>query len=405
MRERALLVLLVCLFLTGNTLGVYTALTSRRELHVWDFQPLWQAGRWVLEGQGDPYSREMTHFLQMQSYGRLAEEGEDPRAFVYPLYVLLLLAPLILLPLPWAQAAWFTVLELGLFIGVTGAIRLTGWRPSARRTLLTVMWGFLLYPVAWALLLGQVSILIFALIIAALLAMRAGQEGWAGICLALTTAKPQMTFLLVPAVLLWALVQCHYRLLLSFASAMGVLLLISFAVLPGWLLGTLRAGAGYFQAQPFPPPVALLGEAVGGEWGGAVTLALGALLLAGLAWAWWRERAGEPLPVWAIGLTLVVTTLIAPRTSMVNQVPLLLPLCLLFADLARRFRRERLLTVAVQVALLLGLWSIDLLWFPPWNSGEHWHAQQRYIAPILPTLLLVGLTMRPWWMRRGARGP
>ena len=125
-----------------------------------------------------------------------------------------------------------------------------------------------------------------------------------------------------------------------------------------------------------------------------------AVLYAGLTWAWWRERASSPAPLWPIGLTLVITTLIAPRTSVVNQAPLLLPLCLLLADLARRGRQGQLVAAMVQAVLLVGLWVIDLLCFPPSDSGEHWYAQQRVISPILPTFLLIALAIRPWWMQK-----
>jgi hypothetical protein len=396
----ALLVLLVSIFLVGNTAGIYFALTSRRSVQVWDLQPLWQAGRWIVEGRGSPYSGEMTHLLQMQSYGRLAGDGEDSRAFAYPPYALLLVLPSIFLALPWAQAAWFTVLEFGLVVGVLGAIKFTGWRMPGWWVLLTVIWAFLLYPLTWALVLGQISILISALFIATLLALRSGQDGWAGICMALTTAKPQMSFLLVPALLLWALVRRRYRFLQFFAGVLSALFLISFLLLPGWLAEVQQAGIRYFRGQPFPPPVMLLGEAIAGDYGWVVALPLMVLLLAGLTWAWWRERASSSAPLWPIGLTLVVTTLVAPRTSVANQASLLLPLCLLFADLTRRGRRGYWVVAVVQAVLLVGLWAIDLLWFPPSGSGIHWHAQQRVVSPILPTVLLIALATRPWWMQK-----
>jgi hypothetical protein len=151
--------------------------------------------------------------------------------------------------------------------------------------------------------------------------------------------------------------------------------------------------------------VALLGRAIGGEWAEIVTLALAALLLVGLAWAWWRERRSRTLPLYAVGMTLVVTTLVAPRTSMVNQVSLLLPLFLFFVDLTRRCRRGRPTVAVIQVVLLVGMWAIDLLGFPSLSSGEHWHAQQRVISPILPILLLIVLATRPRWVRKEAYGP
>jgi len=400
MKRHALLILLFLLFLVGSTVGLYTVLTSKRPLHVWDFQPLWRAGRWMLAGGGSPYSDELTGILQEQSYGRPAKPGEDDRAFVYPLYVLFLVLPLLPLPLPWAQAAWLTALELGVAVGAVGAMRLARWRVSTCWVFLTVVWAFLLYPVAWALVLGQVSILIFALMVVALWALQSGRDIWAGVCLALTTAKPQMSFLLVPALLVWGLAQRRYRFLLAFVSAMGILALISFVVLPTWLVETLQAGTSYFEVQPFSPPVTLLGRAIAGEGGRAVTLALALALLAGLAWTWWRGWRVGGLPVSAIAMTLVVTALVAPRTSVVNQAPLLLPLCLLFADLTRQGRWGAVAASVLQAVLLVGLWAMDLLWFPSLSSGEHWHAQQQVISPALPVLLLVGLMARPLWGRR-----
>lgn len=397
-----LLALLVFIVLIGNTVGLYVTLTSR-SIQVWDLQPLWLAGHWIVERHGDPYSAEMTLLLQLESYGRPARNGEDPHVFAYPLYVLLLVAPLIPFPLPWAQAVWFTMLEAGLVFGIVGSVWLAGWRLSFRRALLFVLGGFLLYPLSWALILGQVSILIFALMVGALLFLRAGREIGAGICLALATSKPQMAFLLVPALLLWGLGQRRYRFAFSFAATLGVLLLLPFVVQPDWLLGFVRAGAGYFETRPFSPPVAMLAETIAAEKGWVVALALALCLLAGLAWAWWREWGVTPLPLWAISLTLVVTTLIAPRTSIVNQVMLLLPLFFVLADLNRK-QHLRFLVVVIPVSLMIGLWAVDLLWFPPLKSGAHCHAQQRVISPVLPVLLLIGLAARPWLAGMGMHG-
>jgi hypothetical protein len=389
-RKNALLIVLLSLFLVGSTVGVYATLTSQKKLLVWDLQPLWQAGRWVVEGRGSPYSDEMTRQLQMQSYGRPAQGYEDNRAFVYPLYILLFLLPLLFLPLPWAQAAWFTLLELAAVVGVLGAMTVTGWQLTGRRVLIMVVWAFLLYPVTWAMALGQVSILIFALVVMALVALRTGRAGWAGVCLALATAKPQMAFLLVPALLLWAVIRRQGRFLLSFAIAFGILVLASFAVSPGWWVDALRAGASYFAAQPFPPPVALFGQAIAGEQGGVVTLVLVAFLLAGLAWAWWHERDVRPLPVWTIGFTAVVTTLVAPRTSLVNQVMLLLPLILVLRDLVARGVWGRVVGVGLALTIIVVMWGIRAMGMIP-SDPLGYRVEHVIISPILPVALFVSM--------------
>ena len=221
-----------------------------------------------------------------------------------------------------------------------------------------------------------------------MLSLQAGWESWAGVCLALTTAKPQMSFLFVPALLLWAVMQRRGRFLLSFAAAMGALLLASFAVYPSWLADAGRATASYFESQPFPPPVALLGKAVAGEHEGAVTLVLVVLLLAGLAWSWWRERHVQPLPVWSIGFTLVVTTLIAPRTSLVNQVMLLLPQTMVLRDLAARGVWGKVVGVGLALALVVVMWGIRALGMIP-SDPLGYRVEHVIISPILPIVLLL----------------
>jgi hypothetical protein len=393
-RKSALLIVLVALFLVGNTVGIYTTLTSQKKLLVWDLQPLWQAGRWMMEGRGNPYSDELTHLLQMQSYGRPAQKDEDNRAFVYPLYILLFLLPLFLLPLPWAQAAWFTVLELAAVLGAVGAMRVAGWELSARRVLLMTIGTFVFYPMTWALALGQVSIPVFALMVATLLALPAGREGWAGVCLALTTAKPQMVFLLTPALLLWAIGQRRYRFLLSFAVAWVALIMASFVACPSWLADTWRAVTSYYEVQPFPSPVALLGETIAGKQAGTVTLALVVLLLAGLAWAWWRERHTQPMSVWVICFTLVVTTLIAPRTSLVNQVMLLLPLVMVMRGFSACGVWGKVIGTGLALATVVGMWGVRAAGVIP-SDPLGYRVEHVILSPFLPvTLFLVMLALR-----------
>jgi hypothetical protein len=104
--------------------------------------------------------------------------------------------------------------------------------------------------------------------------------------------------------------------------------------------------------------------------------------------------------MYAIGVTLAVTALVAPRTSVVNQAPLIIPLFLLFASMARSGRWGQAAVALIQVGLVGGLWAFDLLCFPAPSSGEHWHAQQELMLPVLPVLSLVALELHSrWWSK------
>src|SRR5579864_9266355 len=66
-----------------------------------DFFPIWLTGRELLRHGVNPYTQEMTRTIQIGLYGRVmdparpADPPTDFRAFAYPLYTDLLVAPLL----------------------------------------------------------------------------------------------------------------------------------------------------------------------------------------------------------------------------------------------------------------------------------------------------------------------
>lgn len=398
MNKTILLILVTGLLFAGSTWGIYTALTSQRVIMIWDFHPVWVAGRWIVEGRGSPYSEEMTREIQIRSYGRPAEGDEDPHTFAYPPYVLVLILPLLFLPLPWGQAIWLTALLFGVVISTIISMKHAGWHPSPPLTAFTLLWALLLHPVAWSLGLGQVSILIFALIVLGLQALRRGRDEWAGICLALATAKPQMSFLIVPALIGWAILHRRYRFLASLGSAMAVLLIGSFVILPTWPRDFIQSTQAYLAQRPFPPPAMMLGNALFGKQTRILAALPAILLLVGTIWAWYRKRDTVLLSTWVVAVTLTVTTLIAPRTSKVNQVVLLLPLCLIFADLPTG-RWKWSIILVVEIILLAGPWALELT-LRQMSDELRRPLQHQIISPILPSLTLIALLAQGWWANR-----
>jgi len=117
-------------------------------------------------------------------------------------------------------------------------------------------------------------------------------------------------------------------------------------------------------------------------------------LLAGLTEAWWREWRTQPLPMWAISFTLVVTTLIAPRTSLVNQVMLLLPLVMVLHDLSARGVWGKVIGTGLALATVVGMWGVRAAGVIP-SDPLGYRVEHVILSPILPvTLFLVMLALR-----------
>jgi hypothetical protein len=392
-RRMALLILLALALWGGTAAWLYQVLALQGPGMVWDFYPLWQAGRWSMEGR-DPYSDALTLELQLHSYGRPARGEEDAHTFAYPMPTLCALLPFFLLPLPLAQAIWLSTLLWGLVWAIVGLTDVLNWprAPLARAGLL--MWSLLLYPVAWGLLLGQPAVLAFALLVAALVALKRQRDGWAGVALALATLKPQLTVLAAVALLLWSAWQHRWRLWVGFGVTIAVLLGASFVLYRGWMGGFLYALRRYAGLTPFLPPVALLARLFPGAQTG-VMITLTVSLLAMLAGYWVREAGGQDLPIAAVGLTLVVTTLVAPRISQANHVVLLVPLVTALASWAARGRGWTWAAVAAVVILVIGPWMLDALLMPPLGSPTHYREQHVVFASLFPMIALL-LLMTRW---------
>jgi len=380
--RRAPWAVLALLLFALNAWGIYALFTSRVQVAVWDFHPRWVGLRAMFLDGADPYSDEVTLAIQQQMLGRPAHPDEDQQAFAYPLHSMVLLGPLALLPLPIAQAVWFSLLEAGLLAFIVLAPRAVGWRPPTWLLAMTAVFVLGLYSNVWALVLGQTSIVVAAILALAWWALRAERWGLAGVCLALATIKPQMAFLLVPGILAWAVYRRRWRLVATFAVALGALVLVPVPWLPGWPLEWLAAARRYAGYTPFDPPLLML---LRSKWLAAV---VAAALLAWTVVRWYR--APQPRAAacdWALGMLVVTGALVAPRTTHANQLLLLLPLFLVFRRLPGTWA-----VVAAEIGWLVVPWLLDLALLPPVSSGlQHTIWQNRVISPLLPSALVLAL--------------
>lgn len=363
--NRLTLLLLALLLLVSNVVATHAFFTSRYP-GANDFASRWAGARAFWRDGLSPYSDEATRQIQMLIYGRPIppeEEQEfDPGPFAYPFYTVFLLWPLVYMPYAWAEAVWLVVLEVCLLAGLLFSLRIQGWSPPRWLLACTAVWAFLFYPAARALLLGQFAVFVFATIGATILALKVRSDTLAGVCLALSTVKPQMVFLLVPLVLWWAAREKRHRFTGSFLVCMAVLAGVSWMIEPGWLGAFLRQVARYPSYTAIGSPIWILVHTVFPALGTPGEWALSALVVAyflGAAYLVLRQQDRE-LPQWIVGLCLIVTNLVAVRTATTNYVVLLVPMVMVFRALQRTGRRGAWLVLVVEAVLLVGHWVLFL---------------------------------------------
>jgi hypothetical protein len=351
------------LLLFGLTVVAIHELFTQEFVGANDFYPRWKGAQmYWLEGH-DPYSQATTEAIQQDMYGRLALPHEDQVLFVYPFYTIFLLLPLVSLPYSWVQAIWLTVVTASLVGGVLLTLSYLGWRPPLWLLALSMVWTVTFYSSVRTIILGQFAGPVFLGLVGCLWLLKNERDGWAGLILVLATLKPQMSYLFIPALLLWAWGQRRWYFMASFAGWLSAFVLLSFWLSPRWLISFAEQVLYYPDYTAIGAPVwiitqyyfPVLGQP--GEW-------ILSLLLIGYMLYLWRQlpdvSLDTPAFLYTLSITILVTNMVVTRTGTTNYVMLYLPLFWLLQTIAARWRRGEVGVVLFYGLSLAGFWVLFL---------------------------------------------
>jgi hypothetical protein len=274
-----------------------------------------------------------------------------------------------------------------LLVSVPLWLKSLAWRvpPSGALTACLLLLGS--FGAAQGIKLQQLTLLVAAVLAAAAAAITARWLTLAGVLLATSTIKPQLSVVLSTWFLLWAVSYWHKRwpLVASFAVTMSALLVGSELVLHGWIakfLAALKAYTHYTNAG------SILTKLLGDVTGLLLTAVL-LLILARVAWCFRYIPADSPEFGQMTVLTLAVTMLIIPTVAAYNQV-LLLPAILLLVRDWRQISR-----MGATIRLFYFLVAAIVIW--PWVAafilsaltllGYPQAAQSHWAMPLYTTLM------------------
>ena len=400
-----------------QSFALYTVFTSKYP-GANDFFVRWLGGREYLLNGTNPFDRSVAEKAQLSMFGRLTRpEDKDEAYFAYPLYTLYFFWPLSLLPYAWAQAIWMTLLQFMLLAVTILSIRLSGWQPPGWLFWLTVFWGIFFYNGARAIILGQFSILVALALLLALWAIQNRRDGWAGIFLAVATIKPQMIFLALLFLLLWALARRRWWIVGSFGASLLVLVASSMLLIPSWPLDFINNARAYSDYVAFGTPLEnLLHYLLPASVAAPLTVVLSAIFFLALLPGWWLAvRSAPRLPgvlavdgpyTWAIMSTLIVGSLITFRSATTNQVILYLPLFFFFHRLSHFLspdekkrvgdRLGNIMAALVEIGLAVLMWSVFVVTL----DGNWEHIMMHGLLPAL-MFGLYAIAWRGLWRPAG----
>jgi hypothetical protein len=366
-----------------------------------DFLSRWTGAHyWLVEGL-NPYDEQVSLEAQKLIYGRPAEpsKGEDIAHFVYPLPAMIFFAPFGLLPYTLARALWMTLLEIALPILAFLGIRLARWKASPATFAIIMLLSIFWYHGLRTVIVGQFAVVEAVLIVGALWAIQRDADALAGILMSLSISKPQMAFLILPYVCIWAIRERRIQLLLWTLSTSIGLIVLSILILPDWPILWLRQLVSYPTYTDLGSPISIILSSLPDNFSHLNWILTGGLI-AYLLLEWGLSLGkGDTNFQWTAAMTLVITNLVAFRTATTNFVVLLPALILVFHSWAQRWgRRGHAAVWITSFGLIIGLWVLFLL-----TVDGNVEAPIMYLP--LPIFAFVSLLWSRWWILRGSRQP
>ena len=236
-----------------------------------DFYQIWLTSHELLFKRVNPYTAEMTTRVQMGVFGRAVDSQRpgDPRPYLarfpYPLYVDFLVAPVALVTFPAVQIVGSVVAPLLVVAGLLLWCRVFDLRLSLSNTSALCVLTLASYPILEGVYALQLTLLVAVLLALSVNALVKGRLISSGIFLGMASVKPQLIFLPAIFLVLWAVSDLRNRkaFLLSFVGTIAFLILISEAVLPGWLRTWVQTLFEYRQYNEPPLPQYIFGPMIG----------------------------------------------------------------------------------------------------------------------------------------------
>lgn len=342
-----------------------------------DLYPRWLGTRELLLHGRNPYSPEITREIQRGYYGRpldpaRLEDPKDQQGFVYPVYVVFLLAPTVNLPFEQVRAGFFWFLVAAAAASVFLWLRAVRWKLGFGWSLVFAVLVLGWFPMVQGIKLQQLSLLVAGLLAACGACLASGWLSLAGALLSLATIKPQLTWPLVLWLLVWAGSDWRQRkrFVYGFATMMIFLLVGARLILPGWLKMFLAAIGQYHH---YTQNQSLLLLTFGRIVGSIVELAC---MLAGAALVWRSRKASTNTAEFgsATALVLALTVVIVPMVAPYNQV-LLLPAILVLLKTASSLPILPVFRIAGSIGFLLLVW--------PWMATMALTAASPWLTPNL----------------------
>ncbi len=348
----------------------------------------------------DLYGTTIARSVQQIVYGRNAFANEYRYVLSDPFYIVLLYAPLALLPnFQIVRGIWMLIAEVALVFAVLFSFRLSEWEPPSGLYFLLIGVGVLNFFSLNALLTASPTIFLTLLCLGILLALRSFSDELAGTLLFLVAYQWEVSGLFFLFILIFVIANRRWNVLAGFGMALVVLLIASFLTYPGWGLPYIRGVLSNLYQS-----VNLNFNHVLSSWLPKSRISIGGVVSALLIAVVFVEslasvQAHFRRVVWTAAFALAAMPLVGPAIFPSNYVVLLPSLILVLALVWERWKRQRILRISlILIAALVvpfGLYLETVYIYTPLYTD--------LLSILPPVATVIALYWMRWWVLHSPR--
>jgi hypothetical protein len=228
---------------------------------------------------------------------------------------------------------------------------------------------------------GQFTVILMLALTLFLVFVKRDKPFWAGVALTFIILKPNPFIIFAPMVALWLILRRKWQIIAGGVTAVLIMLVVTWAILPGWLLQwqNVREKTGSSPRSFIMPTFWGVGTEISLDWAPLVGLLLVIALTLALGWyLYTRPKINE---MHLISLAIIGSLLATPYAWAYEHTLMLIPLILYFSRIERRW--------------LAWLMWISLVFVLPWYffqiSQGRGSGVPEVLTPIVVMIVIWGL--------------
>lgn len=204
--------------------------SAKIEIGKGDFIAYWSASHLLSQGK-NPY--DVPTLLSVER--EIGWTQDYPYMVWNPPWLHLLLLPYARLPFTKAVSLWLITNIAFIYICSVSLWRLFSTRKGQRRWWVAPLVAFTFPPTLVTLATGQINTFVLLGIAGTVFFITRGRDSLVGLTLFLTTVKPHLAYIFLPAAFLWLAMERRWASFITFGATIGAAISLLFWRLPSWL--------------------------------------------------------------------------------------------------------------------------------------------------------------------------